>query len=933
MARMRSVLRVVAVLLAAAGTTQALQSQTPWPPTLQPVPEESPARSPQDEMKSFVMAPGYHVELVASEPLIQDAILIDWDPDGRVWAIEQPDYMPVMNPTNEQERRPTGRIVVLEDTNRDGVMDKRTVFVDGLVMPRALKVLSMGVLVGEPPNLWLMKDANHDLKADGRELVSNAYGTVAAGPEHNANSLTWAMDNWMYTSEHDSYLRLKDQKFEIAKTLSRGQWGATQDDAGRIYRNTNESSLHVDLVAARYYSRTPTLLRTRGLYESLEGANNEVNAVWPVRPTRGVNRGYQAGVLKPDGSLATFTSVCSPTVYRGDRLPKELSGNVFVAEPAGNTVSRIIVADDGTTLVGKRAYEKADFLSATDERFRPVYLSSAPDGTLYIVDIYRGIIQHRNFITEYLRDYIVAHNLEQPIARGRIFRVVHDTTRRGPAPALSRATPVQLVETLAHPNGWWRDTAQRLLVERGDRSPAIVSALATRARTAPDWRTRLHALWTLDGLDAIEPGVVQRALADTSRDVRASAIRIAERWLGDPSQPIAAAVLAKTNDPDWAVRRQLTATMGELAGTGRATALASMLAAHGDDVITMDLALSGMRGVEIDVLQKLLMAPSSTPAVDAAVTMIAGTVLRGGQDAGAQQLFDWISDDARAAWQRSDLLRGAEVALLSAAMPGTPARGTPPPAAAAPPPCPTCPGGRSGPGGASAFGAGGGNAAGGGGGGAAAAGNAAPGRGNAPAGGGGGGRGGRGGGNGGPALRLTREPAIVKLAPRDTSDFGKRAAAVVARLDWPGNPNSPAPVTPLTPAEQQRFNAGRELYLNICQACHQPDGRGREKVAPALVGSRFALGAPEVAARILLHGKEGSVGLMPPLGTTLTDDQIASALTYVRREWGQTASPVDPTIVRDIRALTTSRTRPWTEEELLRIGGGGAPAATSERRR
>ena len=271
---------------------------------------------------------------------------------------------------------------------------------------------------------------------------------------------------------------------------------------GRVYRNTNESALHVDLVPTPYYGRNPNLLRTRGSYESLEGDDREVNTVWPVRPTRGVNRGYQTGILRADGTLAAFTSVNSPVVYRGDRLPAELYGNVFVAEPAGNLVSRIIVEDDGASLEARKAYDNAEFLASTDERFRPVYLSNAPDGTLYIVDMYRGIIQHKGYITEYLRDQIVQRTLEPPIGLGRIYRVMHDSTRRDRKPALSTASPAKLVETLSHPNGWWRDTAQRLLVERGDKT--VVPALKTLAEGAPEPRTRLHALWTLDGIDSLE---------------------------------------------------------------------------------------------------------------------------------------------------------------------------------------------------------------------------------------------------------------------------------------------------------------------------------------------------------------------------------------------------------------------------------------------
>jgi mono/diheme cytochrome c family protein len=880
--------RAVALfVVAAAAIAQAYQSGARWPPPLQKVAADSPVLAPAAAMKTIYTPPGYRLELVASEPMIQDPILIDFDPAGRLWAIEMPGYMPDLPATTERD--PTGRVVVLEDVNDDGKMDKRTIFLDGLVLPRALKVLDRGVLVGEPPNLWLARDTNGDLRSDTKELVTDTYGQRQAGPEHNANGLMWGLDNWIYTSEHDSYLRLKNGRFEVQKTLSRGQWGLSIDDAGRIYRNTNEAALFVDLVPARYFMRHPGLLRTRGAYESLN--SDELNAVWPVRPTIGVNRGYQEGVLRPDGRLARFTSVGAPTVYRGDRLPKELDGDVFVAEPAANLVARLIVEDDGSGLKARKAYAEGEFLASTDERFRPVYLSSAPDGTLYVVDMYRGVIQHRIFITEYLRDHILEHELVQPTGLGRIYRVVHETTRRGRKPTLATASSTGLVDALAHPNGWWRDTAQRLLVERGDR--AVVPGLKQRVARAPDARTRLHALWTLDGLDALDVATVSQSLADRSRDVRVSAIQLSERWLGDASLPLQAVVLKMIDDGDGAVRRQLAASFGELPQPLRQKTLTTVLERNGDDPVIGDAALSGLRGSETAVIEALMQGPAGTPQRDAAITMLAATVVRGAQDPPVQDLFQWAAQADRPEWQRSAILRGAEVALMNAPMPGNP----PPriPSAARGPA--TGPGSRSGPGGTPAFPSGP----------ARAGGQAAT-----------AGRGGRG---GGPALRLATEPALAAVAARDGDALRQRAGALLARIEWPGKPGGAAPVAPLTAAEQQRFAAGKQIYEGLCQACHQANGRGVEKLAPALVGSPLALGPAAVAVRIVLNGKEGTLGLMPPLGAALDDEQVAAVLTYTRREWEQTGSPVDAATVKEIRAQTAGRTRPWTAEELARIGG------------
>jgi mono/diheme cytochrome c family protein len=838
------------------------------------------------------MPPGYRIELVAAEPLVQEPVALDWDTEGRLWAVEMPGFMANLTGSNEHDR--IGRVVVLEDENGDGRMDRRTVFADGLVLARSLKVLDRGVLVAEPPNIWLMRDTDRDLRADVRELVTDRFGRRNADPQNNANGFLWALDNRMYTAgQADVHLRLKGGAFEVQRTLQRGEWGVTQDDGGRVYRNTNESALHVDYVPTYYYARNPALLRTRGSYERLADEVNELNTVWPVRPNPGTNRAYQTGIDREDGTLAKFTAVCAPLVYQGDRLPADVYGNVFVAEPAANLVSRLVLDDVEGRRV-RKAYPRGEFLASTDERFRPVFLANAPDGTLYIADMYRGIIEHRISVTVYLRDYILSRKLDQPTGLGRIYRVVHDTTTRDrSASGLARASVEELVRTLSHPGGWWRDTAQRLLVER--HALAAVPSLVRLAEAAPDWRARLRALWILDGLDAIEWTLVRHALEDGSPVVRAAAVRVAERWLTDAAHPIVTAVMTRAGDEAAAVRRQLAASLGALPPSARDPAIARLLARHGDDPIVLDAALSGLRGSEMTVIQELIRPePDRTPearrqpdiAGQAALTMLAATVLRGGRDAQAHQLFSWIDDGTLPAPSRSALVRGAEVALLGATMPGSPAQVRTTTSATLP--CPTCPGGRAGPGGAYAF--------------------RRPDETPPPV-------------RGAPGLRLSREPAALTALADRAGDLAARASALLARVTWPGKPGE-ASVAPMTAAERRRFDAGRDIYANICQACHQPDGRGMDKVAPGLIGSTLALASAEVPARILLHGKEGAIGLMPPVGRTLDDDQIAGVLTYIRREWGQTGTPVQPSVVAEVRARTAGRTRPWTDAELQALAAG-----------
>ena len=851
----RRLLTTGLVCLASLAALDAFQSKTPWPPAVRKGPDKSPALSAEEELKTMVLPPGYRVELVAKEPLVIDPIAIDFDADGRMWVLEMPGFM--SEPGGANSREPVNDVAVLEDVDGDGVMDKRTVFADKLVLPRAIKVLDTGVLVGEPPNLWLMKDTNGDLKADTKELISDTYGRAAASIEHNANSLLWGLDNTIYTSEHEWHLALRNGKFETLPTLRRGQWGASMDDAGRIYRNVNDAPLFVDFIAAKYYSRNPNLVRTRGLYDPL--ISREASTIWPVRPTRGVNRGYRDQFFRPDDSSVTIQGVGTPVIYRGDRLPKELYGDAFITDSTTNLVHRYKIKDDGTgNLTAVDGYAKGEILASWDERFRPVNMLGAPDGTLYVVDMYRGIVQEQIYWTDFLRDYIKENELERPVNLGRIWRIAHATTKREQKPALAKASAADLVKTLSHANGWWRDTAQRLLVERGEKS--AVPQLRQLAQQATDWRAKLHALWTLDGLGELQVDQVQRALADKSPEVRASAVRLAERWVSQPDQPLTAAVLKLADDPTWTVRRQVAATLGELPAAARLEAAVAMLTRYGADAITVDVTISSLRGSEAAVLARVLDTPKATPD---AIAMLAGAVSRTGDSAAVQALLARAVAPTTSPAMRLALLQGMDLGL------------------------PTATGGR-------------------------------------------GGRGQGGGGAGGPAATATAKPAVLPAEPAalvalsaSADETGALAKRVLAKLNWPNKPTPVVEVPPLSADEEKRFAAGSDIYKNVCVGCHQPDGRGKEKMAPPLVESRYTNAMDAGASiRILLAGKEGPIGLMPPLGGALKDDQIAAVLTYVRREWGNTGTPVAADDVTEIRGLTKTRTKPWTDAELTPAGRG-----------
>ena len=527
---MRNPRAVLVLALALALDSRAAEAPAPAP-TRAPAPRPSrslpagvtatvapePPLSPEEALRSFKVASGFRIELVAAEPLVDTPVAVAFDADGRLWVVEMPGFMPNVAGTGEEN--PVGRVVVIDDTDGDGRMDKRTVFLDGLVLPRSIALVAGGVLVGAPPDLIYCHDADRDDRCDKPEVVAGGYGT-RGNPEHNANGLVPALDNWLYNANLGARYRFSGGSWRTEPTMSRGQWGIAQDDVGRLFYNTNSVYLRGDFLPV--YVPDAHLRGTRGVNVEIDPDQT----TWPGRPNTGVNRAYREGTLRPDGTLAEFTAACAPHVYRGDQFPETFRGNVFVAEPAANLVRGSVVAEYAGALLAQNAFPQGEFLTSTDERFRPVSLATGPDGALYVADIYRGLIQHRIYLTEFLRGQIRERGLDRPVDRGRIWRVVHGGQPLGPRPKLRGATAEALVAHLAHPNGWWRDTAQRLLVERGDR--AIVPALGTLVRTAPDPRTRLHALFVLEGLDAIDDDTLAATARDGNRFVRLASAGLLE---------------------------------------------------------------------------------------------------------------------------------------------------------------------------------------------------------------------------------------------------------------------------------------------------------------------------------------------------------------------------------------------------------------------
>jgi glucose/arabinose dehydrogenase len=474
--------------------------------------------TPEQALKTFRLPPGYRIELVAAEPLIETPVSISFDDQGRMYVVEMRGYMRNLDSTTEKDA--SGRISLLTDVDGDGRMDKATAFADKLVMPRAVMPVAGGALVAEPPNLFFCKDTQGTGVADQRTLVTADFGTFGGQPEHMANSPTWAMDNRIYAAGYGTSFRYQQGAWQRGPGLGRGQWGLCQDDAGRLFFNYN-SDLRADLLPAAAFARNP-LLRTAS---SVNFQVMKDQSVYPSHPTPGVNRGYDAKTLREDGTLARATATCGAVVYRGDALPADCRGDAFVPEPSSNLVKRLKIAEKDGVLTAADVYPEKEFLTSTDERFRPVMMANGPDGALYVVDMYRGVIQHPAFLTHYLIANIKERQLMEPLGGGRIWRIVRDD-QPSPKAAKLPTDGAARVKLLANANGWVRDTAQRLLVESGDTgsAPALRALLADAAAPAV---ARLHALWTLDGLAAVTAEDIRSALRDDDVQVRAAAVRMA----------------------------------------------------------------------------------------------------------------------------------------------------------------------------------------------------------------------------------------------------------------------------------------------------------------------------------------------------------------------------------------------------------------------
>ena len=586
------------------------------------------AKTPEASRASIHVEPGYRVELVAAEPLIEDPVAFDWSADGRLWVVEMGDY-----PLGEDGHgKPNGRVRVLEDTDGDGAYDRAATFLDGLSYPNGVMCWRGGVLISSAPDIFYAEDTDGDGVADVRRVLFTGF--AESNPQHRVNGFDFGLDGWVYAADGESpggvrseatgeviELRGRDVRFRpddgtIELASGRSQFGLGRDDWGDWFGNNNSVwAWHVAVPEAAL-ARNPAA-----------GAADVIRTLDPDRSLSAISP--QPPRYNDFDNLGKATSANSPTPYRDDLLGAEFARSLFVSEPVHNLVRRMVLEPDGATYRGRRAPgPRREFLASTDNWSRFTQIKTGPDGALWVADMYRLVIEHPEWITPEDQAKV---DLRAGSDRGRIYRVVPVGEPARPVPRLDRLDPAELVDAMESPNGWVRDTCQRLLIHADDR--AVAPALARLAASSPRPRVRAQALATLGCLDALNAGVLADALDDLHPEVRRLAAERAGASASESSE-VADGLLAAADDPSPRVRLGAAIGLGEWRDPRAASALASLLRRDGADPILRAAALSAAAPHASAILQSLLASDPDEPAVSASLDPLFAT-LRASDDRGA----------------------------------------------------------------------------------------------------------------------------------------------------------------------------------------------------------------------------------------------------------------------------------------------------------
>ena len=597
--------------------------------------------TPEQERASFELADtNLTVELVAAEPDVRSPVAIAWDADGRMFVAEMTDY-----PSGPV----SGRIRLLEDRDDDGRYEHAVIFATNLAYPNGVMAWRNGVLVTAAPDIWFLADTNADGTADLRERILTGFSE--GNQQLRVNGLYWGIDNWIYGCNGRSdgeikwadgtmagSIRRKDfrfrpdtQQFEVIAGNS--QFGMGQDDWGNRFPVFNATPIRHVALEDRYLARQASL--------------TSVDNVPSISPTNDGNRVF---ALTPPTLLIPqpvgfFTSACGPSIYRGSSLPESYRGNYFVCEPVQNVVQRRVLKPNGSTFVAEYAHTNKEFLASTDRWFHGVFTTTGPDGAFYIVDFYRDLVEHPHWVAPEIRDKVDWRKGEE---HGRIWRVRAKDAARSKAEKLSNASSTNLVKALESANGWTRDTAHRLLVERkAHGASALLEHLVENGATT---QSRVHGLHILDSIGHLEKNLLIAALTNANPHIRQQALRLAEpalapqRSVSPVHQSLLSTVVAMADDPDPRVRFQLAFSVGEMGDGGNRRAALVRLARAADFDDWQALAVLSSAGSRPLSLLQSLADKTTNEAVLRLFERAAGMIAAGTNTAAKQEMLQWLAD-------------------------------------------------------------------------------------------------------------------------------------------------------------------------------------------------------------------------------------------------------------------------------------------------
>jgi len=578
------------------------------------------ALSPEEAMSTFTLNEDFKIELFAAEPFVLDPVEMVFDEQGNAFVVEMPDY-----PFKPESGPGKGRIRMLSDSNGDGRIDNSTIFADSLLEATSIQPWQGGLIVTAAPNILYLKDTNGDNRADTKELLFTGF--FQNNSEAQITNLRFSVDNWIYASNFGQEGEVTSLKNPGAPALSmsgadfrfrmdRGQFeletGPTQfgqaiDDWGHRFLTENSIHIQESVIPWRYTHRHPYLPDYRLLANISDHDPLMFNAskppYWRVERTKRRNKAFQENQLdQVEYAEGHFTGSSGTTIYLGNAFPEKYYSNVFIGDVSGNLVHRdvLTVVDDSVVLVAKRNDDEKnkEFLTSTDPWFRPDNFTVGPDGALYILDMYRQHIEAPTSVPEDLKiDMDYNHGKD----RGRIYRVVPKNagSYKKLSPDLKNATIEQIVEQLSNPSQWWRIQAQRILLERQDKS--AVPALKNLFAQHQDPRVRLHALYALEGLNSLDAKIVEQAMKDVHSGVRENGMILSEKYPECLPQ-----LIRSINDSSARVALQATLSLGEFPASQVVPSLASVIEKHGRNYWFRIAVLSSEAGSSLPFLELLV---------------------------------------------------------------------------------------------------------------------------------------------------------------------------------------------------------------------------------------------------------------------------------------------------------------------------------------